>query len=143
MKKIKTFLIDKKFHSILQRYFILCVFLTYSIMRVKEIFRVDSFRIFRDSTNYFVGTSLPFFSVEFWLGSRSLMMYLLYKMFGVTEQSVCGIVVFQVFFSIACWGFLALQLYRIIRSTYLKPIAFIVVLVFSLHESINVGYSSS
>jgi hypothetical protein len=64
-----------------------------------------------------------------WLDGRSPTVPFFYKLAGNTPRSIA---IFQVCFSIICWGLLALLVARAVHFAWLKPFAFLIVLVFSL-----------
>ena len=58
---------------------------------------------------------------------------LFYKLVGNVPRAVAT---FQFLFSVACWGVLAVLVARAVQVSLLKPIAFLIVLLFSLSDQI-------
>jgi hypothetical protein len=72
--------------------------------------------------------------VATWLGEgRSPTVPLLYRIVGNTPDSIA---IFQLLFSLACWGLLALFVARAVEYHPLKPVAFLVILLFSMGDII-------
>jgi hypothetical protein len=99
----------------------------------------DAPLVFRDTTSYVAAAG----SGSFLFGQRSFTLPLAYKLLGVTlanyeQPSVMQrTAAFQIGFSIVCWAALALAFARSLNRRWLVPIAFGVILFFSLGLEIS------
>jgi hypothetical protein len=95
-------------------------------------------RIYNDTESYVLAAQEPLNSVRFWFSERTFTLPLFYKLIGVTPQNyrdnalLRNMAYGQAWISAFCWAFLALAAAIAIRSKWLKPVAFLVVLFFSL-----------
>jgi hypothetical protein len=77
--------------------------------------------------------SRPVFSAPFWTDMKPGVVPLIYKMLGGDSERIF---VFQLWSSVAAWGVLALAVAHALRSSWLKPLAFVLVLAFSLSRDV-------
>src|SRR5688572_13186920 len=101
----------------------------YSYLRIHNAQDVREPRTFGDTGDYFHNAGLPMFTREFWIDARPPITALFWKL---VNSDPARIFEMQLYFSIFCWGILAFVVARSIRSYLLKPLAFMVVLAFSL-----------
>src|SRR5581483_12286322 len=97
-----------------------------------------SFQLDPDSTEYLSNAALPLFSLDFWAGPRPFTVPLFYKMFGVTSATLLNALILQGFLSTTCWLFLAWQTARSLETDWLRPIAFVVILILGLTNAVLV-----
>ena len=120
------------------------VFLACFGLRLGHWSTVSEIRHFPDTPGYLSKASWPLWSWRSWsetsknvkawvLLDRSLTVPLLYKLLGRAPRSIG---VFQLLLSIACWAVLALFVARAAHLDVLKPVAFLIVLLFSLCDQI-------
>jgi len=105
----------------------------YAALLRSNSLRIHEPRTFGDSNEYLRIANLPFFSTAFWTQSKPPITSLIYKLL---ESDLNRIFVFQLWFSIVCWAVLALAVAHTVRSTYLKPVAFALILAFSLSRDV-------
>lgn len=103
-------------------------FLGYVLLRLMCLSFVEP-RTFPDSYGYLGMSSLSITSKDFLCGGRPFTVPLIYKFLG---NNLIVITHFQQIFSIICWTTLAFIFSRLIRSRRFQPVAFGVVLMFSL-----------
>lgn len=122
----------------------IAIFLACSGARVWHWSSVNEIREFPDTVNYVAKASWPLWSSKSWfekseglpawlLKGRSFTVPLFYKLAGNVPRSIVNL---QLILSIVCWALLAVVVARAIRVTVLKPIAFLVILLLSLCDSI-------
>ena len=122
----------------------IAVFLVCSGLRFLNLSAIDEIREFPDTKAYVTKASWPLFSwgnrlgpiegvAKWWLRGRSLAVPLFYKLAGNTPHSIA---LFQLFLAIACWGLLAVLVARAVQVDVLRPIAFLIILLFSLSDEI-------
>lgn len=125
---------------------VLCafLFLGYSGLRIVNFTAVDGVREFPDTKTYVGKASWRLWSwgkrfgplgrISTWvLNGRPLTVPLFYKLAGNSPHQNSR---FQLFFSIACWTLLALAVVGRVEFPLLKPVAFLIVLLFSLSDEI-------
>jgi hypothetical protein len=95
--------------------------------------RIHEPRTFGDSGVYLDIARLPVFSAAFWTDIKPGAVPLIYKMLGYDPERIF---VFQLWSSVAAWGILALAVACALRSYWLRPIAFVLVLAFSLGRDV-------
>jgi hypothetical protein len=90
-------------------------------------------KVYQDSADYLKYAAKPFFSQEFWAGGRAWVPVLFYRLLpdGNTYRSLGQLLV-----SVACWLALAIVVARCIRRPGLRPVAFGLVLLFSMSMTI-------
>ena len=75
----------------------------------------------------------PFTNPVWWAGTRPGVVPLAYRLVG---DSVPAVIVLQLVLAIVCWSVLALVVFRLTRTAWLKPVAAGLVLAFSLAREI-------
>ncbi len=90
-------------------------------------------RTFGDTWQYVREATLPVFSAAFWTQTKPGLTALVYKLVGPDQRAIWS---FQLWLTIVCWVILALAVAHAVRSYYLKPIAFVLVLAFSLSRDV-------
>jgi hypothetical protein len=122
----------------------LIIFLACSGLRLVHFSALAGFREFPDTAGYVTKATWPLWSSGERLGplegtavwfvrGRSLTVPLFYKLVGNVPHSIA---IFQLFFSIACWGLLALAVTAVVQIDLLKPVAFLFISLFSLSDQI-------
>jgi hypothetical protein len=111
----------------------LATFLYVGHLRVANAQRIHEPRDFGDSSEYVRIAKLPLLWWSFWGEAKPPVTSLLYKLVG-TEQA--RIFTFQLYFSILCWGLLALAVASALQSYVLKSAGFALILGFSLSRDI-------
>jgi len=124
---------SKRTSQILLVIFQLAAFACYAWLRIDNANIVHEPRSFGDTDDYFHNASLPVFSREFWTDARPPVTALFWKLVNAAPEKIFDL---QLYFSILAWGILAVTIVCAIKSRLLKPIAFIVVLVFTLSRDI-------
>jgi hypothetical protein len=117
--------------SLLTFYF--AAFLLYAAVRIISFQSIEEPRLWPDSRVYLKIASEPLWSSSFWAGGRPWTTPLVYK---VLRNDLPSIARFQLGLSILCWGLLALAVARAVRSPWIKPIAFGMILLFSLSAEV-------
>jgi hypothetical protein len=113
--------------------FYIALFLVYSDLRLANLFVIEEVRQFPDTPVYTEIASLSFWNPHFWVGPRPWTVPVFYKLLGNDPNSIA---LFQLSLSIICWGLLAFFVARAVRLSWLKPIAFGIILLFSLSAEI-------
>lgn len=122
---------------------VVAIFLASAGLHVDNLNRVEV-KQFPDTVSYTKKASWPLWGgdgrlgpfgalTNWWLVGRSPTVPFFYKLAGNTAHSIA---VFQVCFSTLCWGLLARLVARAIQFAWLKPFAFLIVLMFSLSAHI-------
>ena len=111
----------------------LASFLAYTALRLGNFNALGEVRAFPDTPVYLKLASRSLFDMVFWAGPRPWSTPLVFKLLGNDPPSI-GI--FQLTFSIVSWGLLALCVARAVQFFWLKPVAFGLILVFSLSADI-------
>jgi len=88
---------------------------------------------FGDAHEYFDVSSFSITSSSFWIAVRPPTIPLLFKIIGTDASSISK---FQLGFSMLAWGILALTFIKTIRSYLVKPVAFSLILAFSLSQDV-------
>ncbi len=112
---------------------LLILFLLYSALRIVTFPAFEEVRSFPDTPVYTELASQTIWDLHFWVGPRPWTTSLFYKLLRIDPQRIAK---FQLAFSTICWGLLALCVARTLRSSWLGPIAFTMILVFSLSAEI-------
>ncbi len=107
--------------------------LGYAALRLLNFDALEEVRSFPDTAVYIKLASRSLSDLVFWAGPRPWSTPLVFKMLGNDPPSI-GI--FQLTFSIVSWGLLALCVARVVQLFWLKPVAFGLVLLFSLSAEI-------
>jgi hypothetical protein len=100
-------------------------------------------RIFNDTPSYIQIAQKPISSLKFWAGERSFTLPLLYKYSGVDlnnftlQENLKQVANEQTWISMICWVALGLALTANMRRKWLGPLAFALVLFFSLGLDIS------
>ena len=106
------------------------LFLIYAYVRVSfNLSAIEKPRKTADTTSYLRVSKRPLLDVEFWGSGRPFVFPLLLK---ITKQDLTTTAEFQLGFSILAWGLLALAINASLRTPWLKPIAFGLILILSL-----------
>jgi hypothetical protein len=111
----------------------LVLFLVYAVLRITNFDALQEVRSFPDTPVYTKLASRSFFDLIFWGGPRPWTTPLVFKLLGNDPPSIA---VFQLTFSIVSWGLLALCVARAVQFSWLKAVAFGVILLFSLSAEI-------
>jgi hypothetical protein len=110
------------------------VFLFYVGLRIENSHKVREPRAsFGDVHEYLEVASEPVISKSFWIAIRPPVVPLVYKITGTDINTISS---FQLWFSILAWTFLASVVASTSRSYFVKPVAFGVILGFSLSQKI-------
>jgi hypothetical protein len=100
-------------------------------------------RIFNDTPSYVQTAQKPINSLEFWAGERTFTLPLLYKLNGLSlknfflSDNLKRMANVQTWISISCWVALGLAVAANMRHKWLGPLAFGLVLLFSLSLDIS------
>lgn len=113
--------------------FQLAAFAYYAWLRIDNANIVHEPRSFGDTSDYFHNASQPVFSREFWIDARPPVTALFWKLVDSNPEKIFTL---QLYFSILSWGILAITVVSAVKSRLLKPLAFIVVLAFTLTRDI-------
>ena len=114
--------------------FELVFFILYARLRILNARSIVAPRIsFGDTTDYLLIASHSLLSSKFWLADKPFLIPLFFKIFGGNPHTIFTV---QLYFSIFCWGVLAITCGYIIRSYPLKFFMFTVVLGFSLSQQV-------
>ncbi len=111
----------------------LLAFAYYVYLLVSNNARVHEPRTFGDSDDYLQLARLPVFSGAFWTQIKPPITSLVYKILGEDPARIWA---FQLWLTIICWTVLALAVAHAVRSRWLKPVAFALVLAFSLSRDV-------
>jgi len=107
----------------------------------------SAIRVFRDTISYAETAGEPWNSLRFWAGYRSFAYPFILKLFGINAQNYtdairnANVAQFQYWFSISSWTALGAALSFRVRKLWLMPIAFGMVLFFSLNLEISIWES--
>jgi hypothetical protein len=105
--------------------------------------RFSAERVFRDTTSYVTTSQAPLTSRDLWAGERPFTIPLVYKAFGVSAANITEpqmlnqIAHFQFWLSVIAWTVLGLGAAWGLRNQWLKPLAFGLILAFSLSLEIS------
>lgn len=110
----------------------LILWLLYAVLRFRS-WKTGALRVFPDSQVYLRIAEKPIWSRGFLAEGRPFTVSLFYKLL---RNDLNRIVLFQLAFSLVSWGVLALACDAIIPFVWLKPLAFTVVLIFSMANDI-------
>jgi len=110
------------------------LFLVYACLRVvSTLAATNKPRELTDTIFYLRTARTPLFDVKFWGGDRTWIFPLLLK---IVHRSLPVTAALQLGFSILVWGLLAFQVARVLKTAWLKPIAFGAILLISLDRHI-------
>lgn len=109
------------------------VYAAYIWIRTQHILRIKQPREFYDTTEFLDIASRPLTSAYFWATTRPPITPLFFRLLDADPSRI---VTAQLWLSILSWGVLALVLALVIRTVWLKPIAFLLVLAFSLGQNV-------
>ena len=125
---------NKKIKKALLYSSLLVLFVLYIWLRVENSQFIREPRTgFGDTNDYFQIASLSIFSSSFWLSVKPPVFPLFLKFLGKNTKTIST---FQLWFSIICWGLLAYVVAYALRNVFLKPIAFLLIMAFSMSEEI-------
>lgn len=113
--------------------FMILSYAGYIWLRVRHILRIKEPREFYDTTEFMEFASRPLTSSTFWITNKPPVTSLFFRLL---DLDVSKIVVAQLWVSILAWGVLALVLAAVIRNSWLKPAAFVLILAFSLVQNV-------
>lgn len=119
--------------SLLLSLFMASSYAAYIWLRVRHIIRIKAPREFYDTIEFFDIASRPLGSSSFWVTTRPPVTPLFFRWL---ELDPARIVAVQLWISILSWGILALVFALVVRSFWLKPLAFVFVLAFSLTQNV-------
>jgi hypothetical protein len=111
----------------------LILFLAYLALRVVNFDALQEVRSFPDTPVYTKLASRSLFDLVFWGGPRPWATPLVFKLLGNDPPSIA---LFQLTLSIVSWGLLAFCVARAVQFSWLKPVAFGFILLFSLSAEI-------
>jgi hypothetical protein len=111
----------------------LILFLVYAVLRIVNFDAVQEVRSFPDTPVYTSLASRSLWDHRFWGGARPWTTPLVFKLLGNDPPSIA---VFQLTFSVVSWGLLALCVARAVQYSWLKPVGFSLILLFSLSAEI-------
>jgi len=108
------------------------IFLSYAAIRVLNLSQaVQSVKSTADTASYMRISRQPLFDPKFLAGSRPLIFPLVLKLFGNNEEAVAWA---QGMLSILSWGLLAVAMASSLHLTFLRLIAFGLILLLSLYR---------
>ena len=124
----------KELKSFLTNIFLLAIFILYAWIRVENSQYIREPRAtFGDTSDYFQIASISIFSSSFWLSVKPPVVPLILKVLG---DNIFTISTYQLWFSILCWGLLSYVVTKALQFDFIKPIAFSLILAFSMSEEI-------
>ncbi len=112
------------------------IFLTFLALRLL-VFRLDETRSYPDTLSYLSLAEAPVVDPSFWAGERPPALPLFYRLLGVTETRVEQAAIAQFVLSVAAWTTLAAVIAARLRTSWLRPPAFGLLLLFALTEDIS------
>lgn len=107
----------------------------------------SALRVYRDTISYAETAGAPWFSLQFWAGVRPFTYPLLLKAYGINlsnydnTSATADAIQFQYWFSIIAWFVFAFVLSLKLRRSWLKPLAFGLILSFGLNLEISIWES--
>ena len=104
----------------------------YFLLRIVNISSIQGIEYAGDSASYMAVASRSLLDGAFWNGLRPFTVPLVYKLLGRLSSDPQTIGIFQSGLSMLCWSLLAISFSREVRLHWLRPIAFVTILVFSL-----------
>lgn len=107
-------------------------FCLYAVLRF-SIIQPSSSDIWSDPDDYLRMALLPISELRFWAGPRVVGYPFLLKLFSNNEQNI---LTFQFIVATLCWTFFAIAIARSLKQRWLGPIAFALILAFSLSRDI-------
>jgi hypothetical protein len=114
--------------------FLLTSYSYYVLLRIQHNLRILEPRVsFGDTPDYFFIASQSLFSSSFWIASKPPVTPLFFKLLESNPDRIMAV---QLWLSILAWGFLAFMVAFVVRSRLLKPLAFLMILGFSLDQNI-------
>lgn len=118
--------------SLIFSVFILLIFVSYTVIRILNLSQsVQKVKPTADTPAYMRISREPIFGHEFLAGSRPFTFPLILKLLRNDPQRVVWA---QGIFSIICWGVLAVSVAYLLQVSFLRPIAFCLILLLSLHR---------
>ncbi len=108
------------------------IFLGCAVLRL-ALLQPSKNNIWTDSQDYLRMARWPLFSIPFWAGARPVGILLIYKLLDAIPERI---IYFQFLLALICWGVLGSAVARFIRVRWLRPVAFAVILLFSLSRDI-------
>lgn len=124
----------QKITKILWSLLLLAIFVLYAWIRIENSQFVREPRAtFGDTNDYFNIASMSLLSSSFWLSVKPPVLPLFYKILG--DDAVI-ISTFQLWFSIVSWGVLSYTVASAVQFDFIRPLAFALVLAFSMSEEI-------
>lgn len=117
---------------------------------VREKFSYTEFsaiRVFRDTISYAETAGEPWDTLHFWAGVRPFTYPLVLKLFGINAENysdavkITDVAQFQYWLSIISWTVLGAAISMRIRKLWLMPLAFGLILLFSLNLEISIWES--
>ncbi|MBI5056283.1 MAG: hypothetical protein HZB61_06700 [Nitrospirae bacterium] len=106
----------------------------YIYLQVSHFLKVPEPQQYPDSLEYMEAASSSIFSVQFWGGLKPPLVPLVYKIFHSNVEAITFI---QLIFSIFSWIFLAYVVAKTLNNTLLLPLAYILILGFSVSSGIS------
>jgi hypothetical protein len=124
---------SRRISAILLLVFQFVVFVGYVYLRMDNARIVHEPRLFGDTGDYFHNAELSVFSPDFWTDARPPVTALFWKLVGSDPEKIFTL---QLFLSMLCWEALAIAVAHAVKSYWIKPIAFLVVLAFSMSRDV-------
>jgi hypothetical protein len=109
------------------------LFIAYAALRVVNFAELQEVRLFPDTSVYTGLASRSLWDLRFWCGPRPWTAPFVFKLLGNDSSAIA---VFQLMFSIVSWGVLAFVGGAAVQLYWLKPVAFGLILLFSLSAEI-------
>lgn len=126
--------VSRRLKQIVFIIFGLILFVLYARLRILNSYLIRAPRIsFGDTADYLLIASQSLLSSKFWLADKPFLVPLFFKLLGGNPEKIFTA---QLYFSIICWGVLALVCAYVIRSYVLKYFIFALVLGFSLSQQV-------
>jgi hypothetical protein len=140
----RTAIVFAKIKPIIIPVICMAMFLACAGLRLLNLSSIEEVRRFSDTSQYTEKATWPLWSwgqhtgplggiAKWWLQGRSPTVPLFYKMAGNAPRNIA---LLQLSFSILSWGLLALLVSRAVQFSWLKPFAFLIILLFSLSDHI-------
>ena len=114
-------------------FFMATSYACYIWLRVQHILKISEPRIFYDTSEYFEVGSHSLTSSLFWIAKRPPLVPLFFKLLGMDPARIVTV---QLWISILAWGILALVLVLVMHTFWLKPLTFMLILLFSLVQNV-------
>ena len=114
------------------------MFLVFIILKI-QVFNLDQEGLFPDTRTYALVADAPLFQKAFWAHMRPFTYPLILKVFGIRgdfylipPDAFEPLTIFQMALAIICWATLGITITWTVRVRWLKPIAFLVIILFAL-----------